>query len=178
MQQTCAWETVAASVGYHEALPALSDLLTRLVGQARAAAPGDAASAVFVREGKCEGGGAGEPVARLLQALARGAGCSPEVFVTLAMLLDRASAAVELTRATVEKLVASAFLVALKTHDDAYHAMSFYAAQADLPLHELLAAERAFLTAIDWDVSVDPADFARYESNLVAATRAVERRRK
>eukprot|EP01063_Lacrimia_lanifica_P020035 TRINITY_DN27404_c0_g1_i1.p1 TRINITY_DN27404_c0_g1~~TRINITY_DN27404_c0_g1_i1.p1 ORF type:complete len:196 (+),score=84.25 TRINITY_DN27404_c0_g1_i1:130-717(+) len=94
---------------------------------------------------------------------------SDECYVLACIFLDRLAqkeADYSVDRYSVHKLFVTAFLIAAKAQDDRVHNNKYYSVIAGTSLECLKHMEREFLTGIQFDLYVHPAEFEFYEEAL------------
>lgn len=98
------------------------------------------------------------------------ASCSPECFVVAVVLLNRLlaySPHIKLTLYTAHRLLATAVVLAVKSTDDYYFRNTYYASISGVSTRELNRLEVSFLSALQYDLHVSAAEFARYHERLM-----------
>ncbi|KAJ9465483.1 hypothetical protein DIPPA_00710 [Diplonema papillatum] len=151
--------------GVEDAISVVSNLLERVSARSKSAETGDKAAECSVFKTLC---GAGSPVeATVPQVLRRWAGvtgCGREELVLCSALLDSfvIVTGCPVTEGNCVRVLIGALLLGEKLSNDVPSYNTFYAHAAGVSLGELSRIERAFLTAIDWQLHISPAVYQRH----------------
>eukprot|EP01059_Diplonema_ambulator_P007636 TRINITY_DN17120_c0_g1_i1.p1 TRINITY_DN17120_c0_g1~~TRINITY_DN17120_c0_g1_i1.p1 ORF type:complete len:181 (+),score=30.74 TRINITY_DN17120_c0_g1_i1:3-545(+) len=84
--------------------------------------------------------------------------CSPGVFAAMEVYLERANAKLPITPHNVHRLLLAALITAAKYVDDTRISLQHYANLAGIPLKEVNQIEAAFITLLEWDLSVSASE--------------------
>jgi len=109
---------------------------------------------------------------RYLKRIATFTGCSEESLVFSLIYIDRLiTNPVQrfiVTNLNVHRLILSSVLVAVKFYDDHYYDNVFFSKVGGVSSKELNMLETEFLFLINFDLSVDPETYARYNKRLIS----------
>eukprot|EP01062_Namystynia_karyoxenos_P020537 TRINITY_DN1776_c0_g1_i2.p1 TRINITY_DN1776_c0_g1~~TRINITY_DN1776_c0_g1_i2.p1 ORF type:complete len:201 (+),score=47.19 TRINITY_DN1776_c0_g1_i2:69-605(+) len=165
-----AWSSVSSKSSFHTATPAMADVLTHLIERASEEHSGKAELPLF------DGGFSSVSAKRLLVRLTRESEATPSTFVTTFILLDRWATHAQLTKRTVHRAIAAAFVTAAMLSDDGFQRFGHYARLFSMPVEDLHELFRAFICAIDFNLSVPAELYAGVEDRLSDHGRRVLRR--
>lgn len=107
--------------------------------------------------------------------------CSPEVFTHVGLYVRRLrlrNGNMCVTSRNVHRVLAAAFVVAVKACDDCYCSNAYYAQVCGVPLQELNQLEKGFLRGVGWELWVTPAERAAFRADLARWAAATPPRRR
>lgn len=111
-------------------------------------------------------------VVKYLMRLSAGFQCSDESFIAALIVVDRLLAydggRLPLTMRNVHRVFLASLVVAVKYNEDLVYSNSRYAKAGGVQLREVNRLERVILTALDFDLRVDPEEYKLYEAALHA----------
>eukprot|EP01062_Namystynia_karyoxenos_P009674 TRINITY_DN1341_c0_g1_i1.p1 TRINITY_DN1341_c0_g1~~TRINITY_DN1341_c0_g1_i1.p1 ORF type:complete len:190 (+),score=61.45 TRINITY_DN1341_c0_g1_i1:68-571(+) len=161
---SASWDSVRHLRSFHKAAPAIANTITAV---SRAADDSATSGRGVFHVAKVPS----VSVARYLVRLIKYSDCSPSVWVTMFILLDRFARKVPLTPQTTHRAMAAAFVMAVFVVDDGFMKFSFYARVCGLrdaaEVQELVCA---FFSECSFEVDLAPEEFADVEAALLRSS--------
>jgi hypothetical protein len=109
---------------------------------------------------------------KYLMRLAATFRCSEAAFVAALIVVDRLlgydGGRLPLTMRNVHRVFLGSLVVSVKFHEDLVYSNSHYAKAGGVHLREVNRLERVLLSALDFDLRVEPEEYKRYEAMLLS----------
>lgn len=104
-------------------------------------------------------------------------GCSNECFVLSLVYIDRIvklHEEFEINMLNIHRLIITSVMLAAKFFDDVYYSNAFYARVGGVKTREINVLEAHFLSLINYQLFVTPAEYDQYRRNVMAAVTAAK----